>query len=185
MKTATKKLLLMPSLALIFSFFAETVMAHCPLCTMGAAAAAGGASLLGVNNGVIGVFIGAFAVSVGFMVAKALNKRFKKQYIPYQDAAIILFSFATTVIPLMPIIPSIYPVSIFIAGDYGSLLNRTYIINLFLAGSILGGMIMSITPWLSAKITDMRNGRMMMPYQGIILTLLLLVAAGFVIQFTT
>lgn len=180
MRTTTKKLFLMPSLALIFSFFAETVMAHCPLCTIGAAAAAGGASMLGVNNGVIGLFIGAFAVSVGYMVAKYI----KKQYIPFQKEGLVLFSFATTVIPLLPLIKSVYPVSIFITGGYGSLLNRTYIINLFLIGSILGGIIMAITPWLSARISRLRDGKMV-PYQGMLLTLVLLVVAGFIIQFTT
>ncbi len=167
-----KFLALLPSLVLI-----KSVYAHCPLCTIGAAAAAGGAAWLGVSKVVIGVFIGAFAVSIGWWISNLI----KKQYIPFQRLLIILFSFITTIIPLLVIIGGKYPVYISLIGDYGSLLNRTYIIDLFFIGSILGGFIVSITPWLSKKITEIRNGKML-PYQGIILTLALLVILSITIE---
>jgi len=43
---------------------------------------------------------------------------------------------------------------------------------------------MSITPWLSSRITKIRDGKMV-PYQGIALTLLLLVVVGVILQFAT
>ncbi len=158
-------------------FFVKSVNAHCPLCTVGAAAAAGGAAWLGVNNAVIGVFLGAFAVSMGWWVSKLI----KKQYVPYQMALIILFSFATTIFPLLPLITGFYPLYISMMGDYGSLLNRTYLVNLFLFGSIIGGIIVSVTPWLSKKISDSRGKTL--PYQGIILTFALLIILGIFLQF--
>lgn len=163
----------------LFLALMQSAYAHCPLCTVGAAAAAGGAAWLGVSKIVIGIFIGAFAVSIGWWVSNLI----KKQYIPFQKPLIILFSFATTVFPLLGlnVMQSIYPVYVSLAGDYGSLLNRTYILNLFLIGSILGGLIVSITPWLSRKITIMRNGKML-PYQGILLTFLLLAASSAIIE---
>jgi len=109
------------SFPVLFALMAENVMAHCPLCTIGAAAAAGGASLLGVKNIVIGIFIGAFAASIGLWVSRVI----KKKYVPFQDALIVLFSFVATVIPMMPIITGFYPLYISLAGEYGSLLNRT------------------------------------------------------------
>src|SRR3990167_8283639 len=146
----------------LFLALAQSAYAHCPLCTVGAAAAAGGAAWLGVSKIVICIFIGAFAVSIGWWVSNLI----KKQYVPFQKPLIILFSFATTVFPLLglEVMRSNYPALISFFGDYGSLLNRTYILNLFLIGSILGGLIVSITPWLSRKITIMRNGKML-PYQ--------------------
>ncbi len=168
-----KKLLaLFPSLFLI-----KSVYAHCPLCTLGAAAAAGGAAWFGVSKAVIGVFIGAFAVSIGWWIARLI----KKQFIPFQKWVIILFSFATTVLPLLTIMNDIHPVYISIAGGYGSLLNRTYLLNDFLVSSIIGGIVVSLTPWLSDKITKFRNGKML-PYQGIILTFILLIIIGIIIQ---
>ena len=167
----------------VFSFFvflfllAEKAFAHCPLCTVGAAAAAGGAAWLGVNNASIGVFIGAFAVSMGWWISNLTKKR----YVPFQRQLIIAISFATTIPPLMPIMKGIYPLFISIAGAYGSLINRTYLINAFLMGSIIGGFIVSITPWLSKKITDACKGKTL-PYQGITLTFGLLAIAGISLQ---
>lgn len=163
----------------LFLALMQSAYAHCPLCTVGAAAAAGGAAWLGVSKIVIGIFIGAFAVSIGWWVSNLI----KKQYIPFQKPLIILFSFATTVFPLLGlnVMQSIYPVYVSLAGDYGSLLNRTYILNLFLIGSVIGGFIVSLTPWLSRKITIMRNGKML-PYQGILLTFLLLAASSAIIE---
>ena len=138
----------------LFAFFPflllmQNAYAHCPLCTAGAAVAAGGAAWLGISKAAIGIFIGAFAVSTGWWASNLL----KRKYIPFQKQLLILFSFVATIIPLMPLMESIYPVYISWAGDYGSLLNRTYILNLFLAGSILGGFTVCIMPWLSKKIT--------------------------------
>ncbi|NOZ81349.1 MAG: hypothetical protein GXP63_06790 [DPANN group archaeon] len=160
----------------------QTVRAHCPLCTLGAAAAAGGAAYFGVKSAVIGVFIGAFAVSTGWWVSRLI----KKQYIPYQLPALILFSFIATILPMLPMFSGphdVYGWYVSLAGSYGSFLNRTYIINLFLVGSLLGGSVVSVTPWLSKKITEARQGKMI-PYQGILLTFGLLLLAGLVLQFT-
>jgi len=160
-----------------FLLLIESAHAHCPLCTAGAAAAAGGAAWLGVNNAAIGVFIGAFAVSMGWWISNLI----KKKYMPFQRQLIIAISFATTIPPLMPVMKGIYPILIPIAGNYGSLLNRTYLINAFLMGSLIGGFIVSITPWLSKKITDACKGKTL-PYQGITLTFGLLAIAGISLQ---
>ncbi len=156
-----------------------SALAHCPLCTMGAAAAAGGAMYLGVNTIVVGLFIGAFAVSTGWWISRAL----KKEYFSGQKWALIVLSFLLTIIPIMPLIPGITPLYISMMGDYGSLLNRTYLLNNFLLGSVVGGTIVSSTPWMSGKITAIRKGKML-PFQGVILTLALLVVIGVIIQFT-
>jgi hypothetical protein len=155
-----------------------SALAHCPLCTVGAAAAAGGAMYLGVNTIVVGLFIGAFAVSTGWWISRAL----KKEYFSGQKWALIVLSFLLTIIPIMPLIPGITPLYISMMGDYGSLLNRTYLLNNFLLGSLVGGTIVSSTPWMSSKLTNLRKGKML-PFQRVILTLALLVVVGVIIQF--
>lgn len=154
-----------------------TVSAHCPLCTVGIAAAAGGAAYFGVDKAVIALFVGAFAVSTGWWV----GKKIKKQVIPHQLLGIIIFSFVLTVVPLLPLLTTVYPFPVFLAGNYGSWLNRTYVINLGLITSILGGVVVSVTPWLSKKISAMRKGRTL-PFQGILLTIGLLIILSILTQ---
>src|SRR3989344_2973104 len=151
------------------------VKAHCPLCTLGAVAAAGGAAYFGVNNLVIGLFIGAFAVSMGWWISNLI----KKKFIPFQKTLLVIFSFLTTILPLLPLPVFHEAKGIYLSqfGPYG----YTIALNTFLMGSILGGLIICITPWLSHKITEIRNGKLI-PYQGIILTLGLLLITGTTMQ---
>lgn len=155
------------------------VHAHCPLCTAGAAAAAGGAAWLGVSHSVIGVFIGAFAISTGWWVSRMI----KKQFIPFQHWILLIVSFALTVIPILTLFAdNPYPIYISWGGDYGTIFNRTYLLNLFLIGSIIGGFIVAIAPWLSERMTALRNGKML-PYQGLTITFALLFLISLVLQF--
>ena len=155
----------------------QSVAAHCPLCTVGAAAAAGGAAYLGVNKGIIGIFIGAFAASMGWWISKLI----KKNYIPFQRGVLVIFSYLTTVIPLLPLLGTQDPLYISFMGGYGSILNRTYLINLFLYGSIVGALIVCSTPFISNKLTEWRGEKM--PYQMMGLTFILLLALSLIIQF--
>lgn len=158
---------------IVFLTILPSVSAHCPLCTMGAMAAAAGASALGVSNAIIGVFTGAFAVSTGWWISNKL----KKKYIPGQKWLLITASFLLTIIPVMFVIQDYYAIYIGWSGDYGSILNRTYILNKILIGSIFGGAMLFVTPWLSQKITAWRGK--MIPYQGVLLTFLcLLIISG-------
>lgn len=171
-----KKLLLL--ILVFFIFLAGKVKAHCPLCTAGAAVAVGGATLLGINKVVIGLFIGAFAVSTGWMGAKWI----KKEYIKGQKWIIILLAFLLTIIPLLSIFGEISPLYIQLFGGYGTLLNRTYLVNFPLISSIVGGIIVCSTPWLSSRITKIRGK--MIPFQGILLTFGILILFGIFIQLT-
>jgi hypothetical protein len=148
---------------------------------MGAAAAAGGAMWLGVSGTVVALFIGAFAVSMGLWIGRII----KKQYIPHQTAWITLVSFATTALPVLPFMMSGTPgdyIPIFIswAGEYGSLLNRTYLINIPLIATLVGAGIVLAAPWMSRKITDLRGETL--PYQGVSLTLIILIISATALQ---
>lgn len=167
------------ALGLVLAFFAlqEAVYAHCPLCTIGAGAAAAGAAYLGVSGFVIGLFIGAASLALGLWTSKWL----KKKYIPYQGAVLALISFFTITIPVMALIQDYTSIYISIAGDYGSLLNRTYLINLFLLGGIFGALVLSISPYLSRKLSLARSGKML-PFQGLILTFILLIIIALIAQ---
>ncbi|MEK6886335.1 MAG: hypothetical protein AABW88_00735 [Nanoarchaeota archaeon] len=165
-----KKVLFLP---ILFLVFIKQSFAHCPLCVMGAATLAMGASYMGVNKAIIGLFIGAFAVAIGWWVARLI----KKQFIPHQKLVIILFSFLTTVIPMMSYISGAYPLYVPFLGQYGT----TFAIDLFLTGSVLGGFVVLISPWLSEKVTEFRKGKQL-PFQGLSLMFVVLLLLGTIIQ---
>ena len=70
--------------------------AHCPVCTIGAGAAAAGAVWLGISKVIVALFIGAFAMSMGMWFSRVI----KKKYLRYQKTLIIVVVFLTTVLPL-------------------------------------------------------------------------------------
>lgn len=153
------------------------VLAHCPLCTAGAGLAAIFASYLGVGAAPIGVFIGAFSVALGWWMSRLIKKRF----IPKQNVVLALISFLTIVLPLIPLMHDYSSVYISLGGDYGSLLNRTYLINIFLVGAIIGGLILLVSPYLSRRISVWRKNKMF-PYQGLAVTFFLLALAAVILE---
>lgn len=147
---------------LIIFLIAQPVLAHCPLCTLGAGTAALGASYLGISAMAVGVWLGAFALALGFWMAKIL----KRKFIPFQDKIVASFTFVSTVFPLLPLMRDDGSVYVSWAGDYGTLLNRTYVFNKFAVGAAIGATIMYFAPSISKKITEWRNKKL--PYQSMI-----------------
>jgi hypothetical protein len=170
------KIILLP-LALLF-LAPRLALAHCPLCTVGAGALAVAAAAFGVNAAPIGVFIGAFSLALALWLAKLV----KKIYIPQQKTILTIGIFLATIIPIMPLIREYRPLYISLFGNYGSLLHNTYMINLYLLGSIVGALILLISPYLSQIITKSRNGKKL-PYQGLGITFLLLIIVALIFQF--
>jgi len=166
-------------IALAGLLWARPAFAHCPLCTAGAGIAATAAIWLGVNTLVVGIFVGAFAAALGLWTAKLI----KKKIIPGQDNLIATVVYLLTVIPILPVAGGdkiSYYLSI--AGEYGSLLNKTYVFDMFLAGSLLGAIVMLLSPIVSRWLTQFRAGKRF-PYQGVTVTFVLLLICGIIFQF--
>lgn len=155
---------------LVFNmFFSKAVFAHCPLCTIGAGAVALGATWLGVSAFSIGIFLGVFGIAVGLWIGRLIRKK----YFPHQTLLIGVISFLTTIIPLKPLFYDNSPVLIALYGDYGTWLNTTYLIDKFIVGSIIGAVIILISPRVSKSLSKARNNKLI-PFQGIIITFALL-----------
>lgn len=168
--------LLVAGVSLGSMLFPVVALAHCPLCTAGAGLVAIGAYWLGVSGMTIGVLLGAFALALGLWIGRLI----KKKYIPQQDNVIGVFSWLTTLLPLQTLLADYTSIYLNWGGEYGSLLNRTYPINLFLVGGVVGGILIYLAPLISRFITR-RRGKTM-PYQGVITTLVLLVVISLVTQ---
>lgn len=160
--------------------FPSTKKGHCPLCTVGAAVAVGGATWLGVDHLVIGLFLGAFAASMGFWIDRVIKQRYHKSFLG-QTTILVASSYFLTVLPLLPLLKGMTPWYVSWFGAYGSLLNRTYLLNLPLLGSIAGALLVAVAPPFSKMITRMRKGKQF-PFQGIVLTLSLLIITGTIVQ---
>lgn len=166
------------TLGLAFSLLTTGVVhAHCPLCTGGAAAAAGAAALLGVKYGAIGVFLGAFAAAMGFWLPRLIKKR----YIPHQRRVVFWVVYLSTLLPLIPFTRDYSSVYISWFGDYGSIGNRTYLINWFIVGAVLGSLIVWVSPAISTNITEWRKGKSIR-FQGLGITFALLIITAVFFQ---
>lgn len=179
-KFRMKKILIHIATAIGLSGLAiPAASAHCPLCTIGAGAVALGAVSLGLSTFSVGVFIGAFGLALGLWFGRLIAE--KRYYWRYQTPTIGIISFLITVLPLEGLFYDAASIYISMNGDYGSLLNRTYYIDKFLAGSIIGAIILFISPAVSRILTRMRKGKMV-PYQGIALTLVILILASAIFE---
>lgn len=127
--------------ALIVAISPKIALAHCPLCVVATGGLALLAASLGLSSAVVGIVSGSFALAMGLWFARLI----KRKRIPFQDGLVALFVYLTTVLPLMPLAMEYKPLFIPFVGEYGT----TYSINLFLLGSIIGGIIVLIAPALS------------------------------------
>jgi len=158
-------------------FVSMPAHAHCPLCTAGAAVAAGLAAVLGVQYGAIGVFLGGFATALGLWVFRLVKKR----YIPGQNVLLFLAVYLSTLLPLVPFTKDYSSWYVSWGGDYGSLFNRTYLINWFIVGAILGTLGVYFAPRISIGLTRLRGGSTF-KFQGVLLTFLMLSITAFLMQ---
>ena len=153
---------------------AKSVLAHCPLCTIGAGAAAGAAVWLGVSQVAVALFLGAFAMSMGMWFSKLIKKR----YIPFQKTLIIVAVFALTFFPLLPMISAIGPLYLSFIGEYGA----TFAVDYSLYSGLLGALMVFVVPAPSRKITKWRKGKHI-PFQIMLLDFVSLIAVGTAIHF--
>lgn len=130
-----------------------TAMAHCPLCTGAVGAAAVSAKYFGLDSSIIGVFVGAFAVSTGMMF-----KSRTKKYTPL----VVLASFLLTMIPISKVVADYKLLFIF---------NEPYFINKLIFGGVFGGIAVPSSYILHKKVKAKR-GKVLFPYQGVAFTLL-------------
>ena len=159
-----KKLLaFLPSL-----FFLKEVSAHCPLCTGAVVAGAMGAKYLGLDIIILGIFVGAFAISTGLWIARKL-----KNYFKYQNILIIISMFLFTIIPALVFVKDM---------TYINLFSKVYFVNKLLLGSIIGSIITLFAYYLHNYI-KLKHGKVLFPYQGVILTVLLLIIASIPVYF--
>ena len=154
----------------------KAALAHCPLCTVGAVAIGLGAYKLGVSTLSVGIALGAAALALGLWMAKLV----KQQRVRYQRGLIALLVFSTTVLPVVPLLPGARGLYLAGIGQYGT----TLVIPNVLIGSLVGGSLVLIAPWLSRSLTRLRDGKHV-PFPGILVFMILLAAVLALVEVTT
>lgn len=150
--------------AIFLPIYSSPTYAHCPLCT---AAVGGGVAITrfyGLDDIIVGVWVGAFIVSTALWFVRAL----KREYIPFQKVLITLITFVLTA------------VSFYYTGLLGDLRYRIFGVDKLLLGMVIGSIITYIMPAVSKKIKSLK-GRALFPFQTIVMTLISLSLTSFVL----
>ena len=143
---------------------APSVMAHCPLCTAGAGAGIMAARLYGIDDSIVGIFIGALIVSSALWFNKWLKKKID---FPLQEAVLVILTFFMTVVPFYyaGLITNFEMVRSM--PEHHSILGfGVFGIDKLLLGIIVGTLGIWFVFRLSDSIKEARQ-KVLWPYQGL------------------
>lgn len=170
--TFTKKMYALLSGGLVsLALFSKNAYAHCPLCTAAVGTVAVSAGAFGIDSSVVGIFVGAFAVSTGLWA----GRKIKTAYVPYQTATLAILSFLLTMIPVEAVVPDDLYLPVLYFGAPGTLFNRVYWPSKILFGGLIGGGLTIASLYLHEFLKKRNGGKVYFQFQGVILTLGLLV----------
>lgn len=159
---------------LVFSFMAfffmniVSINAHCPLCTAATGAAVAATRWYGLDDSIVGVFVGSMIVATALWLNNLLKKRNgNREFLQFQPLILLFISFILTVVTLY----------------YAKLVGPANQFKIFGIDRILFGvMIGVVASFMSFKVHDfiraMNKNKNYFPYQGILILLLTLVATS-------
>ncbi len=144
------------------------VMAHCPLCT-----AAVGTGLIitrsmGIDDSLVGIWIGAFIISTGLWLNKFLAKRFRT--IPFQKTIILIAFFLLTVVP-------------FYFTNLITFESTIFMVDRLLFGTIAGSILTLVGFYVGKAVRNAEN-KPMIPFQTIVVTVLILIISNLALTLT-
>lgn len=156
--------------------------AHCPLCTATAGAGVAVARFYGVDDSIVGLFLGAVIVSSALWFNKWLKKKIN---FPLQGFLVIVSSFLVFAIPF-------YYAGLIIDADIVRSMPEQYsILGFGMLGidKLLSGMIIgSLAIWGVFSLSDhikRKRGKLLFPYQGISFMLITLLSLALIFWLIT
>lgn len=150
-------------LFLALAAFMPFVSAHCPLCTAAVGMGVAVTRFYGVDDMIVGLWVGAFIISTALW----LNNVLKKKYIPFQDHIVTILIFAATII-------SFY---------FGGLFNASSIfgVDKLLLGIIAGSILVYAGLFISSNVKQINKNKVIFPFQTIIFILALLAITSVIV----
>jgi len=159
------------TLFLPFFVFSKPVSAVCPLCTVAVGAGLGISRWLGIDDTVVGVWIGGLILSSGLWLSDFIGKKGIK--IHYRD-------FVSTFLMFVFVIPPLYW-SHFI-GIKG---NTFWGVDKILLGILFGSFVFLLGVWLDGWLRTKNNGKVFIYYQKVVVPVFLLTLTSFIFYLLT
>jgi len=163
------KKLILALASTVFAFInTPFIHAHCPVCTAAVGAGIAVSRFYGVDDTIVGLWIGAFIISTALW----FNRLLKKEYIKFQGIAIAVIAFLLTVIPFYyaGLITDFEMVRSM--PEHHSILGLGVLgLDKLLIGAIVGSIMTYLIFYISSAIKKTK-GRVLFPYQTIVFTLL-------------
>lgn len=163
----------MKRLIILFGTFGFALQARavCPVCTIAVAGGVGLAREFGLDDALVGVWIGGFTMSLSLWFYDWLLKKGKKFW--GMKAVSIVAMYAMAILPL------------FFMKDVWHPLNTLWGINKLLLGTVIGSVFFYLSPWLNQKIKDTNGGKQYFPFQKVVVPVCVLLILTAVFYFIT
>jgi hypothetical protein len=152
------------------------VRAVCPICTIAVGAGVGIAEEFGVDDVVIGLWIGGLTISLIFWTLDWLKR--KKIESVWAEPLIIFLYFFMVVVPLFFIKTNGYPI-------IGKELNKFWGVDKMLLGILIGSILFFSGARLYEYLKKRNGGRANFPYQKVVMPIAPLAIASIIFYFIT
>jgi hypothetical protein len=144
----------------------------CPVCTVTVIAGLGLSRLLGIDDTVISIWIGAFILSFSFITIDWIEKRWPKLGIKRFTIPTVVLMYFLVLVPLK------------LNNSIGLPLNRLWGIDKIILGTIIGSLLFIFGAWADKKIRKIK-GKQLFQFQKVVFPVILLVISSFVFYFLT
>jgi len=172
-KRRGKEVGILASLLLLPFFFTTPVNAVCPLCTVAVGAGVGLSRSLGIDDSIVGVWIGGFLISSSLWLAGWIQKKkFAKKVSSWVwSLASIVLMYAFVLIPMK------------ISGLIGVAENTLFSIDKVLLGIILGSIMFFLGSKLHTFLQNKNKGKVYFPYQRVVIPMATLLLTTIILYF--
>ena len=147
-----------------FLMWASPVNAVCPVCTVAVGAGVGISRWLGIDDTVSGVWMGGLIISSAFWLASWLEKKGKTW--PHKKFWSVFLMYAMTLPPL------------YWSGMVGHSANMLWGVDKLVLGMLSGSAMFLLAVFTDKLLRLTRNGKVYVPYQKVIIPVLLLLSAS-------
>lgn len=168
-----KEASIIASLLLLPLFFATPTYAICPLCTVAVGAGVGFSRSLGIDDSIVGVWIGGLLVSSSMWLIEWLKKKkiIKEKGEVFWTLGIFLGMYALVIVPLK------------LGGIIGHPFNVLLGIDKVLLGIIIGSVLFFTMGRLHFFLTKKNSDKVYFPYQKVVIPVGALLLATIILYF--
>jgi len=143
-----------------FFIFATKTWAFCPLCIATTGVGIELLRYLGVDDSIVGIWLGAFSLSVVIWLSSITSKKIKNKILRFLIFFMLIYGSNIWLIEWM--------------GFFKNQFNTLFGINKIILGTVTGSITVMISFFIDKYIRSKNNGKVLVYYQKLIIPLLLL-----------